>query len=217
MSITPPQIPKDPTLIDDFAAYAQNFLAEELPICEIEISKEEVEGAEFNRIEIRESFFKNCTFRSCNFEKASFIDVIFQNCDLSGCKFSGAYFERCRFVSCKGIGLDMSDTIVKQTAFEQSNLQYTYFYKAKLLDILFEQVDFTEASLTESELKRFTTTNSRFVKTNFFKTRLATIDFTDNEFIAPIVSTPPVELKGVIVDIYQAANLMTLWGVVVRS
>lgn len=45
---------------------------------------------------------------------------------------------------------------------------------------------------------------------------LATVDFTNNEFVAPIVSTPPIELKGAIINMFQAANLIGLWGVIVK-
>jgi len=46
---------------------------------------------------------------------------------------------------------------------------------------------------------------------------LATVDFTNNEFVAPMVSTPPTELKGAIINMFQAANLIGLWGVIVKE
>ncbi|AGL01217.1 pentapeptide repeat-containing protein [Desulfoscipio gibsoniae] len=152
MNIKRPQIPKELIQIDDFSSYAQDFLLEELPIFKIKSCEEQAEGAAFFKIEIRKGIFENCTFHGCNFEKASFVDVVFQSCDLSNSKFSGVYFERCRFVSCKCIGIDMSDTVVKQTTFEQSNLQYSYFNKTKMIDVLFDHIDFTESSKIEFPL-----------------------------------------------------------------
>jgi hypothetical protein len=70
--------------------------------------------------------------------------------------------------------------------------------------------------MVESKLKRFVAEDSIFVKNNFFKTMLAGVDFTNNEFVAPMVSTPPIELKGAIINMFQAANLIGLWGVVVK-
>ena len=85
-----------------------------------------------------------------------------------------------------------------------------------MTDVLFNQVDFSEASLTEAKKSRFEATKSKFIKNNFFKTMLMAIDFNDNEFAAPTVSTPPIELKGAVVSRSQAADLISLWGVTVK-
>jgi uncharacterized protein YjbI with pentapeptide repeats len=216
MNILCPQISKKLIRITDFSSYAQGLLLEEAPLFEIESYEEQIEGDTFLKIDISKSIFNDCAFHNCNFESSSFVDVIFQSCDLSNSIFTGAYFERCRFVSCKCIGVEMSDTIIKHTVFEQSNFRYSNFNQTNLTDVLFDQIDFTEASLVESKLKRFTAVGSKFVKNDFFKTRLATVDFTNNELAAPIVSNPPIELKGAIVNMFQAANLIGLWGVIVK-
>lgn len=216
MNITSPRISPQLIRIDDFLSCVQDFLAEELPICEIDSREERIEGAELVKIEIRNSIFKNCTFHICDFEKSSFIDVIFQACDFSNSKFQEAYFERCQFVSCKCIGIDMSHTVVKNTVFEKSNLQYAYFNKTKITDVLFDHIDFTEASIIESKLKRFAVMNSKFINTNFFKTMLENVDFSNSELVTPLVSMPPAELKGSIINMFQAANLIGLWGIRVK-
>jgi uncharacterized protein YjbI with pentapeptide repeats len=216
MTTVRPQALKNPTLITDFPAHAKDFLSQELPIIGIECSEEQIDNKDFSNIEIRNSIFEHWSARDCIFEKACFIDVIFRSCDLSNSKFSGAYFERCIFVSCKCIGIDMSETIVKKTTFEQSNLQYSFFNKTKMTDVVFKHIDFTESSMSESKLKRFSAAKSMFIKSNFFRTMLATVDFSDNEFIAPTMSNPPVELKGAIINVFQAADLIGLWGVTVN-
>lgn len=217
MSINKPQIPKNLTPIGDFSSYIKDFLIEETPISHIKCFEESIEGADFYKIEINNSVLESCTFHHCNFEKASFIDVVFQSCDLSNNKFVGSYFERCKFISCKCMGMDMSDTVIKQTTFEHSNLKYSYFDKTKISYVLFDHIDFTESSMSEAKLKRFETKDSIFIKNNFFKTLLATVDFTNNEFMAPIVSAPPIELKGAIINMFQAADLIGLWGVIVQK
>lgn len=217
MNISHPQIPKELSRIDDFSSYAQDFLIEESPISEIQYIEGRIKSESFFKIEIQKSIFKNCTFNNCSFENASFFDVIFESSDLSNCKFAGAYFERCRFVSCKCVGMDMGETVIKQTSFENSNLQYSNANKTKMTDVSFEHVDFSESSMAEAKLKRFVATNSKFIKNNFFKTMLETVDFTENDLAAPIVSNPPIELKGAVVNMLQAANLIGLLGVVVKQ
>lgn len=217
MSITSPQIADKLTQIGDFSSYVQELLLEELPLSEVKSCEERIEGAWFCKMETLNSIFHSCTFHNCNFENASFIDVVFQSCDLSNSKFTGSYFERCKFVSCKCVGIDMSDTIVKQTTFEHSNFQYSNFDKIKLSDVQFDHIDFTESSMSEAKLKRFEATDCRFVNNNFFKTLLKAVDFSNNEFAAPMVSTPPFELKGAIINMFQAADLIGIWGVVVKQ
>lgn len=217
MDITCPQIPKELYQIDDFPSYAQDFLAEEIPITGIKNVEEQIEEADFFKIEIRRSIFENCTFTNCSFEKASFVNVVFKSCDLSNSIFSGGYFERCRFISCKCLGVDMRDTVIKQTAFEQSNFQFSLFDATKMTDVLFDYIDFTESSMAESKLKRFAARDSKFIKNNFFKTMLATVDFTSNDLVAPLVSNPPVELKGAVINALQAADLIGLWDIIVSQ
>lgn len=214
--MTSPKISKELSHIDDFSSYVQDFLLDEIPIFAIKSYAEQIEEMEFFKIETRTSIFENCTFRNCNFENASFIDVIFQSCDFSNSKFTGAYYERCQFINCKCVGIDMRDTVIKQTTFEQSNLQYSYFDNTKMTDVLFDHINFTESSMSEAKLKKFEARDSRFIKNNFFKTMLATVDFTNNEFTTPIVSSPPVELKGAIINMFQAADLIGIWGVIVN-
>ncbi len=217
MSIPNPQIPQELSQVDDFTDYVQDFLADETTVTEIKCTSQQIEDKDFTKIDIRECVFENCSFRNCNFEKASFIDVIFESCDFSNSKLHSAYFLRCRFIGCKCVGVDMCETYIKQTTFEQSNFQYSYFDRTNITDVSFDNIDFTESSMAESKLKRFEATGCKFIKNNFFKTMLTSIDFTRNVFVMPIVSSPPAELKGAIVDMFQAADLIRIWGVIVRD
>ena len=217
MAVLSPKLPSHLTQVDDFSSYVREFLIEELPIHEIEVIDAKGKYEEFRKIDIRKSRFTNCILTHCDFEKASFVDVIFEACDLSNSKFTEAYFERCHFIHCKCLGVDMGLTMIKSTRFELSNFTYSSFNQAKLLEVFFDQVDFSEASMEEAKLKKFATKNSLFIKTNFFQTLLAGVDFTGNELIAPMVSSPPFELKGMIIDQFQAAELIGLLGVIVKD
>lgn len=107
----------------------------------------------------------------------------------------------------------MSDTILKHLIFEQSNLKYSFFNQSKFSNVKFDQVDFTDSSMTETTLKKFETVDSKFVNNNLFKTLLADVDFSKNELMSPIVSSPPIELKGATINLFQAADLIKLWGI----
>ena len=217
MSIVNPRLPAKPVPVGDFASLAQEHMSDESPVSGIVVSDTCLREEDVQALEVRSSVFRECSFSHCHFEKAVFVDVVFRNCDLSNSKFRSAYFERCRFESCKLIGIDMSDTRIKNVVFQETRLQYACFDKTKMTDVHFDQTDFTEASVIEASLKQFTAADTKFLRNNFYKTSLAGIDFTRCEFAAPVVSMPPVELKGAILNPFQAADLIGLWGIIVKN
>ena len=217
MNLFTPQILKELFNAPDFFSYAQPFLEEEKAILGIKSRAFEGENLDFFKMDLQKSVFENSSFRSCNFEKASFVDILFKSCEFSNSNFAAAYFERCLFVDCKCIGLDMRETTIKQSTFEKSNFQFSSFDRASFREILFEQVDFSQVSISEAKLKKFRARNSKFVQNNFFRTLLATVDFTENDFRSPKVSAPALELKGAIISPLQAADLVGIWGVIVQG
>jgi len=212
-----PQLLKSLDPIPSFIELANYSIEEDSSISGISCSNMIIDHGDYQNIEIRKSYFENMSFDHCNFEKASFVDVVFQVCDLSNSMFKGAYFERCQFNHCKGVGIDMSKTLLKHVGFEQSNLQYAYFEYAKLNDVEFNQVNLTEVSFSEAQFKNFTAIKSKFINNNFFKTLLEKIDFSDNDFINPIVSNNYSELKGIILNSIQAVDLVSLFGIVIKD
>ena len=216
MNSVKPQVPGNLIAVDDFYDYARDFVLEESTIKQIKCCDEKNENADYYKLEVQKSVFNNGSFLHCDFENASFVDVVFESCDLSNSCFACAYFERCHFISCKCVGVNFREAVFKNTTFEDANLQYSNFNKSRITDMLLDEADLTEASVSEVKLNRFRAVNTKFVKTNFFKTPLKTVDFTQNELIAPFVSTPPDELRGAVIDMLQAAELIELWGIVVK-
>lgn len=71
--------------------------------------------------------------------------------------------------------------------------------------------------MAEAKLQKFTAEDSRFIRNDFNKTMLKGIDFSGNVLIAPIVSSPPIELQGMIIDVIQAPDLVSLLGIKVKA
>ena len=42
------------------------------------------------------------------------------------------------------------------------------------------------------------------------------VDFTKNQLVAPMISAPPIEFKGAKISMVQAADLISLWGIIVE-
>lgn len=217
MAIANPKLLQNAQRVQDFSILAHVHISEESPLLGVILSGETLEKDDLRQIEIHKARFEKCVFAGCHFEKASFVDTVFEDCDLSGSIFRDAYFERCLFLRCKCVGTDMRETRIKHVTFSQTKLPFACFDRARVSDVLFDQVDFTEASVMEARISRFETIGSRFFKNNFFRTMLSSVDFSENEFVSPIVSMPPEELKGAVLNPSQAADLIGLWGIIVKN
>lgn len=217
MSIKTPVILQDLAAVSDFYTYAQDKILQDDRIEDIIVCENIITGEDFYRIELSSAIFQKCMFTNCNFLKGSFVDVKFAACDFSNCNFEETYFDRCRFEECKCMGINLSESVIKNTLFKESGLQYAVFDKSKITDSGFCNVDFTEGSFSEVNLKGFTAKDCNFIKSNFFKTSLKNIDFSSSELILPILSSPPEELRGSIISPNQALDLIELWGIKVKN
>ena len=203
--------------MEDFTEFVQPLIAEDETIIELKIEKQQCEYTDFYRMDIRRSVLSACSFHKCCFEKASFSDVEFHGCDFSNCNMQGSYFERCRFLHCKGIGVELAGAMLKHTVFDECNLQYANLNTAKLSNVQFKAVDFTDASMAEAKLLKFYAEDSKFIRNDLSKTMLSGVDFSTDVLIAPILSSPPVEIRGITIDMLQAPDLVGLLGVKVKQ
>ena len=213
MPIPSPRISKTLTPVHDFADVSARYREEDAAVSSVLIQKADLEKCDFSFLDLRGSRFLHCRMNGSLFRKASFVDVEFRDCDLSLCRFDDAYFERCRFVSCKGMNLGITDSRIRNTTFALSKLPYSQWDQSKLTDVDLDGIDLESASMANMRLIRFTVSNSRFIRTNFFKTMLNGVDFSRCELLAPIVSSPPEELRGAKIGAHQAIDLVTLFGV----
>ena len=69
---------------------------------------------------------------------------------------------------------------------------------------------------TSCKLKNFKVIRVRMAETSFFHTPLAGIDFTSCELRALALSQESTELKGAVVDLYQAAELAKRLGLIIK-
>lgn len=171
----------------------------------------------YERLEIARSVFRNCVFDSCAFARSSFTEVKFVGCDFSNCDFSEAYFKDCYIEQSKALGAKFTHAIWRGVKVVDSRFTGAYFDEARMDGVDIISTDCAEASFSSMKVKRFTAHDSRFVANDFFKTPLAGIDFSECVFEAPLVSKPPAELAGVVVNMFQAAQLAGLMGVVVTN
>lgn len=173
-------------------------------------------GTDFHKAVFEQVLFDGCTFSGCDFDKASFVDVVFRNCDISNSGFVDGYFNRCAFRSVKAVGTEFREGLFKEVSVTDSNFSYANMDSSRWECGRFESCDMSECFMTGMKWKKISAAGSRFKRTSFFHTPLKGIDLRGNELENIILSDTGAELKGAVVDLYQAADLAKLLGVVVR-
>lgn len=172
---------------------------------------EDISGNRFHNV-----IFENVRFNECNFHKCTFVDVVFTNCDLSNCDFGEGYFNRCEFINDKALGAKFGLSIFKDVSIKESNFELADLSGANINVAEFTGSNFKNASLSECRLKSLICDKVEFVQTNFFKTPLKGMDFANSTITDMIVSDTAVELRGAKMDLYQAAELVRLFGVIIK-
>jgi uncharacterized protein YjbI with pentapeptide repeats len=216
MKIQKPKILKESPEIYDFMEVLQEARENETEIEEMHIKSSYLVGEDMTGLRCCNVLFENVRFMECKFQKCSFIDVIFKNCDLSNCDMSQGYFNRCEFITDKAIGIKLNEAIMKDVGIIESNLEYANLTGVTMNVVELVNSNFTSASIAECKLKNLICSQTEFINTNFFKTPLKGIDFTNCTITGMIVSNEGTELKGAIVDLYQAAELAKLFGIIIR-
>ncbi|MDC7250413.1 MAG: pentapeptide repeat-containing protein [Sphaerochaetaceae bacterium] len=100
---------------------------------------------------------------------------------------------------------------------KDSNFNLSSHFDSKIIDIIIEKTTYLEASFDECKLKNFIINEVDFTKTQFFNTSLKDIDFSTSIIDNIQFSTKMTEIKGMIVDTFQAADLATALGIKIKK
>ncbi|HBA63608.1 MAG TPA: pentapeptide repeat-containing protein [Lachnospiraceae bacterium] len=175
------------------------------------------EETDFSKMTISGVIFENCRFWNCSFVRTEFTDVMFQSCDLSGCNMSDSYMNRVTMRSCKGVGTRLSDSVIKNLLLTESNFNYANFDAARLEQVKVECTELNSSNVTQCRCKNVVWKEVQLVNASFFKTSLRGMDFSDSTITGLVVSDDNTELRGAIVDLYQAAELARRLGIVIKN
>lgn len=175
------------------------------------------EGEELSQLVVSATKFQNCRFFDCCFERSEFTDVVFQSCDFSGCNLSDGFFNRVAFLGCKGVGTKFMGSSMRNLTITECNLNYANFDASKLENIQIEDTELTSSNMTQCKCKQVTWRRVQLTNASFFKTSLYGMDFTDSTITGLVLSDGNEELKGAVVDLFQAAELAKRMGLIIKS
>ncbi|MEG1435830.1 pentapeptide repeat-containing protein [Gordonibacter sp.] len=212
-----PIIPGELVEVESLSAWIEQEGGGDPFASHVRLSGDEAARADFTLLELSESQVDRCAFAACCFTRASFTDVAFSGCDFSNCDFSEANFTRCTFLSCKFTGADFTEAVFYRVELRDSTASYAAFTKAKLGDVDVRSCDFSQAHIAEARLVRVAFDDVRFVGTSFFRTSLAGVDLTRCQLADIVLSDEMGELRGCIMDLYQAAGIAQRLGVEIKD
>lgn len=160
--------------------------------------------------------FERCSFIDCIFEKAEFGNVAFQSCNLSGSHFDDSFFKQVRLSGSKGTGARFISSSIKDFMAADCGLDYSNFNGSKLEGVRFEDCDLSNGDFGQCKCKHVSWDRVNLQNTSFFKTSLKGMDFTTSTIKGLVLSDECSELKGLTVDLYQAAELAGRLGVIIK-
>jgi len=184
-------------------------------IVNLQVKGQTFEGESFGGLYIRDTVFSDCRLLGCDVTRSSFIRVAFERCDLSNSDLSDSYFDGCRISDSKLVGTNLGSGTAKRLSVTNSNMSYTNWTGSKLLNLTAQDCDFQRAVFSECTLKSTTLKHDRFIGVDFFKTALKGVDLSACEIENLLVSDDHSELRGAIVNAFQAADFARLLGLIV--
>lgn len=216
MGLLKPVIQEDLELVEK--AVDALFLAKE---CEervqgIVFQNINIESEDLSRLIASGTKFLNCRFWNCSFERAEFTDIVFQSCDLSGSNFQSGYFSRVIFDSCKAVGTKFTETRMQQITIDNCSMNYANFDNSVLKGLAFENTELNSSNISQCHCKDIVWKNTGLINASFFKTSLYGMDLTDCTINGLVLSDDSSELRGAVVDIYQAAELAKRLGITIK-
>lgn len=181
------------------------------------ISKKFVDAIETlnaEKVEISKCHFKNCKCIQSSLQKVYFSDVIFEECDFSNTNFNHSNFVRVKFVNCKLVGCNFSECDFYHILIENTNARYTNFSVSTWKNVQIDSSNMESSSLQDLSLEKVELDNVNLTLAQLFHTSLQKIDFRTCQIEGIVVDEK--DLRGAIVNEYQAIELSKLLGLVIK-
>lgn len=172
-----------------------------------ELFGENLKNAYFNGCLI-----ENCRFNASDFSGATFINCRLKNCDFSNCTMDGGYFKQCEIKNVKAMGISLPGSVFQDTLISDSNWEMCDLQRSKAKNWRLENVKMDCAIVSQVDLKNVEMEKVSLMKANFFSTSLAGLNLSSCDIDGLQVSMDGHELKGVRVNVYQAAMFAKLLG-----
>lgn len=215
----PPLLPGEPALLSGGEAGARLYAlaAEEETAEGLHFKNADLCGEALGRLGFSRCILEGCRFQNADLTRASFADCLLKNCDFSGAKLWEGYFSRCRLQSCRALGADFAESRLFSVVFSGCQLRYACFDRTRWDRVLAEDTCLAECMVTRAALKRLSFAGADLSGACFTGTPMKGLDLRGCTVTNLSCSEDNRELRGVVADPLQAAELARLLGIIVRE
>ena len=192
------QKPKLATILEPFDNDLTVF--DEGYIQDIKFDKESLESLEKNDIKI-----DSCCFK----------DSILKDSELENVHFIKANLYRIRFINCRCMGIEITDSLLKNVLFDSCNAAYSNFGLSSFKNVLFHHTNLENSGFIQCMFDHLEFDRACLNNSDFFNTNLDKIDFSSSDINNIGVSENL--LKGIILSPEQALEFIKLLGIKVKE
>ncbi|WP_054655820.1 pentapeptide repeat-containing protein [Lentilactobacillus kisonensis] len=166
-------------------------------------------------VRVSDVTFHQCQFEQDNFGGSEWLDCRFVNVSFANKRFEGSTFYRDQFESCQLIGTEFQENNWKDCVISGSQVDYANFSSSKINRCRFDDASFKEVYFRYLKLVGgLKTSGCNFEGASFVGTKLKGVDLSQSEF--GYLEVNPDDLKGLIINQFQAASLIGLLGVKIK-
>ena len=158
--------------------------------------------------------FNNIILQSITIEKVTFRNVKFNQCNFSNTVFNECTFIKCEFYNCKITGCNFIENVLYNVTFQDVNASYASLSMSSIDKCLFKDTLLKNSYFQETKTKSIYFNNVDLTQAQFLKTILNKIDLSSCKIEGIAISIE--DIKGAIIEPFQAVDLMYLIGVKVK-
>lgn len=169
---------------------------------------------------VYDAVFDCCVFRGVDFsniklDRVELVDVLFENCDLSNQVFDNKLIKRVRFDNCKMTGVSFVKSSLQDVRFVHCKATYINFAEAGIKLVEATDCNFEKLFLYAAKVKYLFLNNVDLMGAEISDTDLRGTDFSTCRIDG--IRADYKSLKGIIIDKFQAYNLVQMLGVKIKD
>jgi uncharacterized protein YjbI with pentapeptide repeats len=166
-------------------------------------------------VALERSICEKVSFTESRLPQLAIRDVRFLKCDMANARWKGSFWNRVEIVGCRLTGFDASQAIMQNVLFKDCQADFACFRFATFKKtVCFEGCSLKESNFQGADLRGVSFRNCNLSSVEMSQAKLLGADIRDSKIDGIRVS--PEALRGVVVDVFQAAYLAGLLGLIVR-
>lgn len=208
-SIQPPRIPQDIEAIQLAALedYSEHY--------SLRLADTDLSGQVAASVVFEEARFKRVSFAATRLSRGRFVDADIEGSDFSGAAWDSARLTRVAFSNSRLIGIQLLGAELNDVRFQACNLTGGLLQGIDARHLAFDQCVLRGTSFQSSKLKGVSFRDSDLSGADFQGAQLSSVDFRGANLNQVVAGA--ADLQGAIIDPSQAAQVVSLLGVVVRE